>query len=239
MKKSIFIIIVLLFFFLLILKACALIPPKGMTYSHHSYDDMLEYAKSIDKNAKVSKKYKDIVDKYDWHWREWGAVINGISCHVASIEDLVSDFTGELPNTYYRMDTDYDFVVLKDYILQRYPDYKLHHKHYHKYLDEFFINIRMSEYHELDDEELDYLIRTALNIRKEYKKIALEKEIIFEVQSPAKGFEYCDDGQTLRYYIDKKDVTYLEDFSKEGIKAFKKEYRKNWDLLESDLPIRD
>ena len=88
--KKIYLIFVMLFM-LMFITSCSYNPPVGATEKHHTYEEVLEYAKSIDPNAIVNDEYKDtklenvMADEY----REWNAVINGIECHVASTPIVV------------------------------------------------------------------------------------------------------------------------------------------------------
>ncbi len=74
---------------ILCLSGCVYHPPAGWTKSHHSYEEVLAFAKSIDANAVVDKEYTDsgMAGSYDYY-REWNAVINGVPCHVASVSYL-------------------------------------------------------------------------------------------------------------------------------------------------------
>ena len=98
------------------LSACSYNPPEGYTEKHHTYEEILKFAQSIDPNAIVSKDYTDTLDEYDWEYREWNANINGINCHVASNSDWVWNngfLAGEFAKIYYRIDTD---LVRCDYL---------------------------------------------------------------------------------------------------------------------------
>lgn len=105
----------------LLLCSCRYDPPEGYTKKHHTYDELVEYAQSIDPDATVEDepraenyKYRDYVI--------YPAKIGGIECSVASISVPVYDSDwGEFAKIYYRMDTDYDFYVIKE-VLTKYPD---------------------------------------------------------------------------------------------------------------------
>jgi hypothetical protein len=105
------------------LSGCTYDVPAGYTKQHHPYLEMVEYAKSIDPNAAVSEDYKDINENYR-DYRIWPAVINGKECSVASISVNIYNqgwAAGEFSKRYYRMDTDYDYLVIND-VLKEHPD---------------------------------------------------------------------------------------------------------------------
>ena len=105
----------------LALSACRYDPPEGYTKKHHTYDELVEYAQSIDPDATVEDEPRDEYYKYR-DYVIYPAKIGGIECSVASISAPVYDSDwGEFAKTYYRMDTDYDFYVIKE-ILKKYPD---------------------------------------------------------------------------------------------------------------------
>jgi len=79
----------------------------------------LAFAKSIDPNATVAEEYTDTLDEYEREYREWEAIINGVECHVSSVSDLVWNdgmAAGEFTKAYYRIDTDYDYTVMKNIV---------------------------------------------------------------------------------------------------------------------------
>lgn len=56
---------------------------------------------------------EEFYDENNKQCKEWHIVVNDLPCHVASIETEVYDrLTGKKPRTYYRAETDYDYVVL-------------------------------------------------------------------------------------------------------------------------------
>ena len=85
--KKILICILCMILLSAILCGCTYYPPEGFTEEHHTYEEILAYAKTLDSNAVVLEEYTDSVDEYDWEYREWPAVINGVECHVASKTD--------------------------------------------------------------------------------------------------------------------------------------------------------
>ena len=105
----------------LLLCSCRYDPPEGYTKKHHTYDELVEYAQSIDPDATVEDEPRDENYKYR-DYVIYPAKIGGIECSVASISVPVYDSDwGEFAKFYYRMDTDYDFYVIKE-VLKKYPD---------------------------------------------------------------------------------------------------------------------
>ena len=99
MKKvlSLFVCVILI----LCLSACTYNPPDGYTEEHHTYEEILKFAKGIDPNATVSKEYTDTtIDAWNRKFREYPAIINGIECHVSSVGDMVwnEGFLAGLPS---------------------------------------------------------------------------------------------------------------------------------------------
>ena len=96
--------------------------PDGFTKSHHSYEDMLEFAKTIDPDATVSENYVDQIKTDNQSVREWPATINGIDCVVASTPEMFFSQRGSsFTTTAYGMDTDYDQIVI-NMVLENYPE---------------------------------------------------------------------------------------------------------------------
>ena len=96
--------------------------PDGFAKSHHSYEDMLEFAKTIDPDATVSENYVDQIKTDNQSVREWPATINGIDCVVASTPEMFFSQRGSaFTTTAYGMDTDYDQIVI-NMVLENYPE---------------------------------------------------------------------------------------------------------------------
>lgn len=104
----------------ILISGCTWNPPEGYTEKHHSYEELVEYARSIDPDATVSDDPEDVKDDY-WEYRIYPAVINGMECSVASTSDVVYDSLGEFGKIYYKMDTDYDYYIISD-VLNDYPE---------------------------------------------------------------------------------------------------------------------
>ena len=49
--------------FVLCLSGCTYNPPDGWTKKHHTYKEVLKFAKAIDPNATVEEEYNDTVDE--------------------------------------------------------------------------------------------------------------------------------------------------------------------------------
>lgn len=236
MKKALSILVCLIF--VLCLSACTYNPPEGWTKKHHTYEEMLAFAKSIDPNAIVAEEYTDTVDENNWQSREWAAVINGVNCHVASVSDWVWNegfAAGEFIKVYYRIDTDYDYTVMQNILSEKHPDWKCREGVRSKYhSDTIFAELILTEYSMLSDDEIEQAWQIACEIREEYEKVAIGRKAGFEVPSPGKYWH----GE--QEYIVKKDShAYITDFSEEGKNKFIQEYKEDWALLESGLPVYD
>lgn len=240
MKKALSIFLCLTF--VLCLSACTYNPPEGWTKKHHTYEEILAFAKSIDPNAIVEEEYTDTVDENDWQFREWDAVINGVNCHVASVSDWVWNegfAAGEFIKVYYRIDTDYDYTIMQNILSEKYPDWKCRegmHSKYHSNTDTIFAELTLTEYIMLSDDEIEQVWQTACEIKEEYEKVAIGRKAGFEVPSPGK---YWNQHGEQEYFVKKDSHAYITDFSEEGKNKFIQEYKEDWALLESGLPIYD
>lgn len=231
--------------FALCLSACTYNPPEGWTKKHHTYEEVLTFAKSIDPNATVAEEYSDTVDEndwQDWQFREWDAVINGVHCHVASVSDWVWNegfAAGEFVKVYYRIDTDYDYTIMQNILLENFPDWKCREgmrNKYHSNDDMLFAELTLTEYRMMSDKELERVWQTACEIREEFEKVAIGRKAGFEVPSPGKYWNHHGEQE---YFVKKDSHAYIRDFSEEGKKNFIREYKEDWALLESGLPVYD
>lgn len=233
--------VLLLFASIFCISGCTFDPPEGWTKNHHSHKDVLEYAKSLDPDATVAKRSTDSLDEYYEEYREWDAVINGVECHVASVSDTVWNstfFAGEFGKTFYRIDTDHDYIVFMKILSENYPNWS--HEtdisvRYRRY-DKFFPKYILPEYRMLNDDELEEIWQEALKMKTEFEKLAINRTVTFSIASPGKRLNHHGE---MDYYVDKSSVTYLKDFSEEGKQAFLQDYHEAWALLESGLPIYD
>lgn len=219
---------------ILSLSACTYNAPEGYSKSTHSYEEVLKFAKSIDQNAIVSESYTDIDLKNGDSYREYLAVINGIECHVSSVPTLVSNegiFASEFPRQYYRIDTDYDYLILQQIISEKQPEWTLNTNSYS--YDNFLIFITTGKTEELSDEELDIVFQHIDVINSAYSSFNIRKELCFCLPSPSESYDA--DG----IFVMKNSYSYMRDFSKNGKAEFIARYHENWALLDSDLPIRN
>lgn len=239
MKRTRFILLCLIV--ALSLSACSYNPPEGWTQRHHPYQEALAFAQSIDPNATVAEAYTDSVDEYGWEYREWEAIIHGVHCHVASVSDWVWNdglAAGEFVKTYYRLDTDYDYMVMQTLLCEKYPDWQLHEgirSRYHNH-DVLYVALNMPEYRLLSDDELEQVWQTALAISLAFEQLAVDRKACFGVPSPA---EYWNHHGEQASYVKNDSCTYIDSFTDEGKQAFLQEYQEAWALLESTLPVYD
>lgn len=236
MKKVLSVVLCVLLIFSL--SGCYFAPPNGWTKKHHTYDEILQYSKSIDPNAViVSEKYIDTNDEFDWEFREWDAVINGVECHVASVSDWVMNrglAAGEFSKFYYRIDSDYEYTVLKNLLNKSSMDWKIDESIRYKYHCAYFADLVLPEYRMLNDNELELLWQTVVEINSEYEKYSVERKIAFSIPSPVLGRD-----QESNMFIINNSYTDIKEFTEEGKKEFLQKYKDNWDLLNSDLPLID
>lgn len=240
MKKILTVFLILMLG--LSLASCRYHPPEGWTPKHHTYEEVLAFAKSIDPCATVKFEYSDAVDEYDWKYREWEAVINGRDCHVSSVSDWVWNegfLAGEFAQTYYRIDTDYDYIVMQSILSENYPEWKCGEgirSKYHANTNMIRIELTMAEFRMLNDDELEQIWKIACEINAEYEKLTITRKVGFGVPAPAC---YLNHHGEMEYFVKKDSYTYIAEFTEEGKKAFLQEYEEDWALLESGLPVYD
>jgi hypothetical protein len=239
MKKALSLFLLLMF--ILCLNACTYNPPEGYTEEHHTYEEILTFAKSIDPNATVSEEYTDTtIDGWDRNFREYPAVINGIECHVSSVGDMVwnSGFlAGEFARQYYVIDTDYDYLVLKQIVAEHNPNWRISED---TLGDRYNWNNIISIYMEpdgtaqLEDEKLDAVLEQANEIYSAYHNLPIRKELYFWL--PAPGRTYNSEKENI---VKRNSTVLLKHFTEEDKLAFIEKYHKAWALLDSGLPIYD
>lgn len=236
MKK---VIIVLLcgLYSLFCFSGCRYDVPEGYKKSHFTYEEAVEYAKSIDPNAMVSIEYKDTELSSHRYYREWETTIFGIECHVASAHRWVWDHTGEFCRHYYELDCDFEFYLIEK-ILTENPinyNYKIAEPddHYHRY-DQYGCGVNVYlvdlEKTELSDERLEELWEEAYSIYSIYCNYPVKKDLEFGLYAP---IVYSD-------YIKIANIPYLGGFSdEEGKERFFEKYRNAWNLIDEypDRPI--
>ena len=230
--KRIYLIFVMLFI-LMFITSCSYNPPVGATEKHHTYEEVLEYAKKLDSTAIVNDEYKDtklenvMADEY----REWNAIINGIECHVAStpivlLNDGIAG--GEFGKQYFVVNTDYNFYLLKSIIESKYLDFTIVEDdiadRYNDYI--CFTTLKNNE-SQLTVDELNFLLSTARSIYEEYKLKATEgKYISIGLYSPT---VLCSaDGSNKHIEI---RIEYYTINSETTNEAIIDKYLKNWKKL--------
>ena len=188
-------------------------PPEGYTEKHHTYEEILDFAKSLDENAIVSETYTDTqIKAWNRKFREWDAVINGIECHVSSVGDNVWDSTGEFPKQYYVIDTDYDYVLLNKIISENHPNWEMSYTDINnRYNWNGLVSIQYvpSSEHKLSSDELESIWENAYEIYTEYNSYPVRKAAWFCISTPK--------GEAIFY-----------DFSPEGKDKFFEEYEKDF-----------
>lgn len=230
--KQIYLIFVMLFM-LMFITSCSYNPPAGATEKHHTYEEVLEYAKTIDPNATVNDEYEDtkldnvMADEY----REWNAIINGIECHVASTPIVLFNdgiAGGEFGKQYFVVNTDYNFYLLKSIIESKYLDFTIVEDdiadRYTDYIG--FAPLKNNE-NQLTVDELNLLLSSARSIYEEYKLKATEgKNISIGLYSPT---VLCSaDGSNKHIEIRIEYYTINSEITNEAIID---KYLKNWEKL--------
>jgi len=230
--KKIYLIFVMLFM-LMFITSCSYNPPVGATEKHHTYEEVLEYAKKLDSTAIVNDEYKDTklenvtADEY----REWNAIINGIECHVAStpivlLNDGIAG--GEFGKKYFVLNTDYNFYLLKLIIESKYLDFTIVEDDIaDRYNDYICFTYLKNNENQLTVDELNFLLSTARSIYEEYKLKATEgKNISIGLYSPT---VLCSaDGSNKHIEIRMEYYTINSETTNEAIID---KYLKNWKKL--------
>lgn len=235
--KKIYSIFVMLFM-LMFITSCSYNPPIGATEKHHTYEEVLEYAKTIDPNAVVSEYYVDtklenvMADEY----REWNAIINGIECHVASKPIIVMNegvASGEFGKKYFIIDSDYNFYLLKSIIENSYPEFIILEEDIsNRYYDSINLILANNDKDQLTQIELDDVWNKTYAIYQEYVLNATSDKLSIQLYSPT--VLSSNDGSNkhveikLNYYSINKDIT-KEDFINK--------YMNDWDNLNLGLPV--
>lgn len=235
MKKIILLLIVLA----LTLSGCVYIAPEGYTKEYHTYEEALEYAKSIDDDANVSETHIDIEDEYGREHREWDAVICGIECHVGSSERWVWNEgigAGEFAKAHYVLDTDYDYYLLKQITEEKQPNWTIDDDSaFNRYQpnDILSVNTSYTKRQKLSDVELETAWTEAYEIYKEYTSHPVKKEAKFYISSPALHSDINGENQYLKI-----SSTAMFDFSVEGKLEFLSKYNDAWNLVEEGYKFK-
>ena len=214
--------------------SCSYNPPEGYTKKHHTYEDMVEYAKSIDSNSAVEETPTVVKDEYDREYIVWDAVICGINCRVASIPEIV--YNGEFGRTFYRMDTDYDYLVMEKMLADKYPTWNLIDEEGNRFSSNNLIVVEknIGEYRMMNDDELEQVWEEAKRINKEYEAVALTKQASFGVTAPG---EYWNHHGEQKSFVRKNSRVIIREFSEDKKQQFYEEYKECWKLLDSGLPV--
>lgn len=230
--KKIYLIFVMLFM-LMFITSCSYNPPVGAAEKHHTYEEVLEYAKIIDPNATVNDEYKDtkldnvMADEY----REWNAIINGIECHVASTPIIVMNegvAGGEFGKQYFVVNTDYNFYLLKSIIESKYLDFTIVEDdisdRYTDYIG--FAPLKNNE-NQLTVDELNLLLSSARSIYEQYNLKSTEgKNISIGLYSPT--VLSSADGSNKHIEI---RIVYYTINSETTNDSIIDKYLKNWEKL--------
>ena len=224
---------------LLLFDSCIYTPPEGYSRNHHKYDEIVEFARSIDPEAVVAGEYSDTYDdESNSDYREWDAVINGIECHVSSVSRHVFNsgiMAGEFAKKFYAVDTDYDYFLLEKIVSEKQPDWRMSRSDKaarYNLNDVITVETSYTEERELSREELEKLWAEASEIYSEYNSYPVRKTAYFSVAAPA---EFVS-GDYSEHFV-KMGTVSLHDFSEEGKTLFFNSYAEHWKLLDSDIPF--
>ena len=237
--KKIFSIILCLSF-IICLSACSYNPPDGYTEEHHTYEEILAFAKTIDPNAIVSTEYVDTTIE-DWNrkFREYPATINGIECHVSSVGKMVWNdgfLAGEFARQYYIIDTDYDYLVLQKILSEKQPEWSMEYEGLaakYQWNNVLSVEVAVAKNTALTDEELELVWQDVLEIAAEYNARTVRKEPYFSLSAPGKYY----DPSKKEYFVKTDANVIIHDLSDQGKTDFFQEYHEAWALLDSGLQI--
>ena len=161
------------------LSSCHYSPPEGYTEEHHTYEEAVEYAQSLDADATVSEAAEE-AEQESREYRLWPAEIEGVSCSIASISASVYNDgfvgAGEFAKTFYRLDTDYDYFVAKS-LLEEYPDgYRLGDSYNDRFNqhDVVVVNVNSDN---MTEDQLKRMWKDYKVLSEEYKKHPVHKEL--------------------------------------------------------------
>lgn len=206
----------------LLLTGCVYDVPEGCTPEHHSYEDALNHARSIDSAATVDANHVDLVDEYGYQYREWPAVINGLDCHVCSAHHPVYDRTGEFRRFYYSMRTDHDYQLMNLLLQDGYEGWEQREGVLHRYhtSGDLYVYLPALADEPLSDEALRVLWERAETLQATYAQRAIQKPVIFCVPAPRR-FSETSVGMTHLYF---------EAYTEEAWADYLAEYRERWQL---------
>ncbi len=237
--KKIIAVITCIILLTLTLCGCKYNVPEGYTKEHHTYEEILAYAKTLDTDATVSKEYVDIEDEYGEHYREWPAVILGVECHVSSITDYVWNTgiaSGEFCKKYYKTDTDFDYVILNQIIAENQPDWSMTYDDISsRYNRNNCVSVMTSnpENRKLTEKELETEWLKMVDINEKYYTYPVNKQPYFNVYSPSEVHNQADN----ETYVKRDGDIIVSHICDECKQEFFKNYEEAWALLDSGLRI--
>lgn len=207
-KVKVFSLTLIFIFALTMLTGCYYDPPEGYTKNHHSYEDALEFAKSIDPNAEVEKEYH--MDEINYREAKvWRAEINGISCNIASKEERVYNSgigAGEFCRTYYALKTDYGEGALAKILEENdlwYTEWCMQGIGTNYIFARYYY--RNGILNELSNEEFDVLWENAIAVKSEYNITGAKTEMRFSLVAPEKFSDGTVKISTISFDPEKDD----------------------------------
>ncbi len=151
----------------------------------HNLKQIEDYADKRFSNTNdytFTSKVETSKDEYNKDYKEWSIEVDGVKCHVASIETSVLDgFAGEFGHTYYRLDTDYDNIVIKGLIDNKYYMWNTN-------VDDISERYNRNDLVSIDydypldtysDGEIDNIVSEMKQIYQDAKNMNVEKEIYY------------------------------------------------------------
>ena len=182
-------------FALTLLSGCSYDIPEGYKKHLHSYEEALEYAKSLDPEATLSEECEE-TELQTIKFRIWPAVIGGRECSVCSMGANVYNngwAAGEFPVRYYRLDTDYDYYIINE-VLRSHPNLVAEEKKDEVSLFARFEqnNMITNKIHieTLTQETFDALWKEYLQVNKEIEKYPVHKRYGLFVYLPGNYFTF-------------------------------------------------
>ena len=180
---------------LTILSGCSYDIPEGYKKQLHSYEEALEYAKSLDPEATVSSECEE-TELQTVKFRIWPAVIGGRKCSVCSMGANVYNTgwaAGEFPVRYYRLDTDYDYYVITE-VLRSHPEVEDEDKDkevtlWRRFEQNNLITAKI-QVDSLTQESFDAIWNEYLQVNKEIEKYPVHKRFGLYVYLPGNYFKF-------------------------------------------------
>jgi len=186
---------IVMLFALTVLSGCSYDIPEGYKKQLHSYEEAVAYAKNIDPEATVSSECEE-TELQTVKFRIWPAVIKGRECSVCSMGANVYNkgwAAGEFPVRYYRLDTDYDYYVIRE-VLKSHPNFDAQDDDGEVTLwRRFEANELISTKITIDSltvEKLDALWDEYLQVNKEISAYPVHKRYSLYVKLPNNYFEF-------------------------------------------------